>query len=300
MNNDIYLFEFPTNLGLKKKEHEIEPGVKHLALWLRKNEFHDQINPVQSFTLEPPSYTMEIDEVSGVRNADKIIAYAEDQVKMLSNRLASNSFSIILGGDCSILIGVALALKEKGNYGLFFLDGHTDYVSPKVSKSKAAAAMEMAIVSGYGHEKLTNISGLGPYFKQENVWCVGNREYDPEVVNEITASQINYYDLKTLRENGLTYCTSGFLEMVNENSLDGFLIHLDVDVLNDEIMPAVDSRQKDGLTYDELNVLLGELLKSDKAIGIEITILDPTLDPEAIHTKSFISNFVETFEKALR
>jgi len=39
--------------------------------------------------------------------------------------------------------------------------------------------------------------------------------------------------------------------MVSENNLDGFWLHLDVDVLNDDIMPAVDSREKGGLFYDE-------------------------------------------------
>lgn len=294
----INLFEFPSNLGLKKKEFEVEPGVKLLPGWLKINQFHNLIAPDYSFTLDPPDYAMDLDEESGVRNTNKIIAYAKDQAKLLSKFINRDSFSIIIGGDCSILIGNALALKQKGDYGLFFLDGHTDYVSPEVSISQAAAAMELAIITGYGHKKLTNISNLGPYILGKNVWCVGNREYDPKVVNEILDSEISYFDLSTLRRVGLKNCTLQFLKMVNENHLDGFLIHLDVDVLNDDIMPAVDSREKDGLNYSELNILLSELVSNDKAIGIEITILDPTLDEEGVYTKKFISNFIDAIEKA--
>lgn len=296
-NNNIYIFEFPSNLGLKKKDNDLEPGVKLLPDWMKINKFHDLISPNRTFTLVPPSYSMDLDQDSGVRNADKIIKYAKDQASLLSNLLDRDSFAIILGGDCSILIGIALALKEKGDYGLFFLDGHTDYVSPEVSKSKAAAAMELAIITGYGHEKLTNISKLGPYFDQKNVWCVGNREYDPKVVNEILDSEINYINLKSLRKNGFKSCTSQFLKMVNENRLDGFLVHLDVDVLNDDIMPAVDSREKDGLNYNELNILLSELLSNDKAIGIDITILDPTLDGNGVYTKELVSNLIKVIKK---
>ncbi|WP_317043268.1 hypothetical protein [Chryseobacterium sp. RU37D] len=34
MKKDINIFEFPFNLGLIKKEHDIEPGVKNPRTWL--------------------------------------------------------------------------------------------------------------------------------------------------------------------------------------------------------------------------------------------------------------------------
>lgn len=242
---------------------------------------------------------MALDQESGVRNADKIIAYAKLQADLLARYMQRNQFALVLGGDCSILIGNAIALRFKGHYGLFFMDGHTDYVSPENSSSKAAAAMELAIITGYGHDKLTNIHHLKPYIRDKNVWCVGNREPDPNVVNEIIASDINYFDLNTLRETGPESCALQFLQMVDQNQLDGFFIHLDVDILNDDIMPAVDSRQKNGLSYTELNQLLYPLFSSDKAIGIEITILDPNLDPDGRYTIELISNFVRVMEKAM-
>jgi arginase len=295
-SNKINIFEFPSNLGLKKTEFDIEPGVKLLPQWLRNNQFHELINPEQIFTLHPPDYSMNLDEESGVRNAEKIIFYAIEQAEFLSKHISQDSFQIIIGGDCSILIGNALALKQKGEYGLFFLDGHTDYVLPEISQTRQAAAMELAIVTGYGHKKLTDILNLKPYFNEKNVWCVGNREYDPKVVNEILASDINYFDLNTLRKTGIENCTLQFLEMFDKNELDGFFIHLDVDVLNDDIMPAVDSREKDGLNYNEFTNLMSRLLSNPKAIGIEITILDPNLDKEGQYTREFVSNFIKVID----
>jgi len=295
-SNSINIFEFPSNLGLKKTEFEIEPGVKLLPAWLRKYQFHDRIMPEHVFTLQPPHYSMGLDNESGVRNTEKIISYAIQQAGLLSEQLKQDTFQIIIGGDCSILIGNALALRQKGEYALFFLDGHTDYVLPELSVSKQAAAMELAIVTGYGHEKLTNILSLKPYFKESNVWCVGNREYASHIVKPILDSDINYFDLNTLRKIGIENCTLQFLKMVEKNELDGFFIHLDVDVLNDDIMPAVDSREKDGLNYPEFITILGMLLTSEKAIGMEITILDPNLDKEGKYTKEFVSNLVKVIE----
>ena len=107
---------------------------------------------------------------------------------------------------------------------------------------------------------------------------------------------IKYFDLNALRKTGIENSTLQFLKMVDENELDGFFIHLDVDVLNDDIMPAVDSREKDGLNYNEFTNLMSELLSSPKAIGIEITILDPSLDKEGQYTREFVSNFIKVID----
>jgi arginase len=62
---------------------------------------------------------------------------------------------------------------------------------------------------------------------------------------------------------------------------------MDVDVLNNEIMPCVDSPQEDGLTYQELKETLAPLLASPSFKGINITILDPTLDPHGTYITAF-------------
>lgn len=292
----INILEFPSNLGLKKTASETEPGVINLPEWFEKHGLYSKIKPEQIFRLETPAYSMDFDEESGVRNTNKIIEYAKKQSELLSEKLKDDFFQIIIGGDCSILIGNSIALKQKGNYGLFFLDGHTDFITPELSGTAGAAGMDLAIVTGYGHNKLTNIFNLKPYFQEKNVFCVGNREYDEDYVRAILKSEIEYFDLKSLRKNGLRKTAYQFLKLVEEQNLDGFLVHLDVDVLNDNIMPAVDSREIDGLFYNELSELLKPLLASKKAIGIEITILDPNLDEDGKYTIEFVKQFAELLE----
>lgn len=296
ISNIIDILEFPSNLGLKKTPNGNEPAVFKLPNWLKKYGFHEKINPEQVLTLQPPDYSMDLDKESGVRNADKIIDYAIKQSELLFEKLKKGSFQIIIGGDCSILIGNAIALKQSGNYGLFFLDGHTDFMLPELSETGGAAGMNLAIVTGYGHDKLTNIFHLKPYLNEKNIYCVGNREYNQEYVRPILQSEIKYIDLKSLRATGLRNTAHEFLEFVQIQNLDGFFIHVDVDVFNDNIMPAVDSRNKDGLTYSEFSDLLKPLISSNKAIGVEITILDPDLDIEGNYTAEFVKNFIEILE----
>lgn len=63
---------------------------------------------------------------------------------------------------------------------------------------------------------------------------------------------------------------------------------MDVDVLDDAVMPAVDSRHPDGLSYQELGPILRATLQSGLAVGLQITILDPDLDPHGQITKDFV------------
>jgi len=287
----ISIIELPSNLGLIEPSPGHEPGVKKLPEWLRKHQFHELIQPENIFTLAAPAYTMNVDMLSKVRNADAIIQYAKDQAASLKKLIAAKKFVLAIGGDCSVLIGNMLALKESGSYGLFFLDGHTDFITPELSGTAGAAGMDLAIVAGHGHEKLTDINGQCPYVKEEHIYCVGNREYDEDYERPVKESAVKYIDLISLRKEGIETCVNDFLKMVHENKLDGFWIHVDVDVLDDDIMPAVDSRTPGGLSYKEFDTLIRLLIADPKAAGIELTILDPELDPNGIYTKTFVKHF---------
>jgi len=289
---EIKIIELPTNLGLSKMPYAKEPGVRRLPEWLNKYGLHSGVEADKIITIEAPIYKSDIDPITDIRNANAIIQYAIKQSVVLENELSGGSFLLVLGGDCSILIGSALALNKKGRFGLFYLDGHTDYIKPEQSQTHGAAGMDLAIVCGYGHPNLTNIKDQEPYFQQQYVYCVGNREYDEVYEEPVLNSMVTYFTLNQLRKKGSKKVVSEFLAMINNNNLDGFFIHFDVDVLDDLVMPAVDSRQDDGLSYSELKEILVPLLTNYKAVGIEITILDPDLDINGRYTKDFIENFL--------
>jgi arginase len=234
---------------------------------------------------------MDYDKAAGARNAGAIALYSGKLSSGITKVIKSGCFPLVVGGDCSILIGCAHALKTMGNYGLFYIDGHTDFVLPHSSLTKGAAGMDLAIVTGYGHDKLTNIDGLKPYISEELSLAFGNREMETEYVSFIENSWVGYFDLDRVRKVGIERVVENFLGIMKEKKADGFWIHFDVDVLDDAVMPCVDSRQPGGLTYGELKRVLQPLLFSGLATGLDLTILDPDLDPEAVYTKRFIDEF---------
>jgi arginase len=77
--------------------------------------------------------------------------------------LDAGQFPIVLGGDCSILLGNVLALRRRSRFGLLFVDGHNDCYEPGAYPAGEAAGMDLAQSVGIGPELLTNIDELRLY-----------------------------------------------------------------------------------------------------------------------------------------
>lgn len=189
-------------------------------------------------------------------------------------------FPLVLGGDCSVLLGPMLALRRRGRFGLVFVDGHLDFRHPgNDDQVNAAAGEDLALATGRGTTRLTGIDGLRPYVRDGDVVALGEREGDPETA-DILGTEIGVWNLGEVRRAGVDQTAGETIDRMEGGGVDGFWLHLDVDVLDDAVMPAVDSRQPDGLSWAELAGLIGPVLRSPLAIGMEVTIFDPELDPD--------------------
>jgi arginase len=67
---------------------------------------------------------------------------------------------------------------------------------------------------------------------------------------------------------------------LQRDDLDGFWVHLDADILDPSVMPAVDSPDPGGISHDELTALLNPLVAAPRCVGVQMTVFDPDLDPD--------------------
>jgi arginase len=207
----------------------------------------------------------------------------------------------VLGGDCSVLLGTMLALRRRGRYGLVFVDGHTDFAVPETSLSGGAAGMDLALATGRGPDVLANLDGRGPLVRDDDVVILGHRDVsDPERCwgRPIFETAIRRHDLHALRQAGVRSTAAETVAMFRSHHLDGLWIHVDVDVLDSELMPAVDSPQPDGLSYAELSQLLESFLASGLVRGIQFTIFDPDLDPEGRYARELAQAIADVLVRA--
>jgi arginase len=99
-------------------------------------------------------------------------------------------------------------------------------------------------------------------------------------------------DFAAFRQAGTNAAAEKALARLEKTELDGFWIHLDADVLDDAVMPAVDYRLPDGLQWDELAAVLRSAIRSGRALGIDITIFNPKLDATGEIGRSFVDTLV--------
>lgn len=95
-------------------------------------------------------------EPAAVLNERPLAEFSTSLLEVTTDTLDNVRFPLILGGDCSVLIGPMAALKSRGKFGLIFIDAHADYYEPHQSLTGEAADMDLGIVMGKGPESLSN------------------------------------------------------------------------------------------------------------------------------------------------
>jgi arginase len=175
-----------------------------------------------------------------------------------------------------------LALRRRGRFGLLFVDGHTDFYQPEANTNGEAASSDLALATGRGPEILTMFEGYRPLVRDEDVVVLGFRDAQEAASygSQLPPPEMKTIDLEEVRRSGIEKTAHEAVDRLSGNGLAGFWIHLDADALDDGVMPAVDYRLPDGLSLEDLEVILETALESPRAIGLEITIFNPQLDPD--------------------
>jgi arginase len=275
-NRSYAIIEAPSTLGLKTE------GVQGLPDRLLELGLADRIGARRAGRLVAPPKLPTRDPETGILNSQAIAAFAPGLADAIDAVLDRGEFPIVLGGDCTILLGPMLALRRRGRYGLLFIDGNADFFQPEAEPNGEGASMELAWTTGRGPELLTDIEGRRPLVRSDDTVAFGFRDHEDqeEYGSQPLPPEILVYDLPRLRDTGVAAAASAAVAHLSRPEVDGFFIHLDADVLDDAIMPAVDFRMPGGLSWNELETALRIVLGSSKAVGLEVTIYNPELDAD--------------------
>ena len=159
--------------------------------------------------------------------------------------------------------------------------------------------MELALVSGRGPDLLTNIEGQKPLVLDQDVVVFGYHEEDQQAhgLAHLLETSMRLSPLWKVRKQGIHAAGTQAIDHFRRQHLPGFWVHLDADVLDEKIMPAVDSPQPGGMSYEELSELLRIVLTSGLAVGMQVTIFDPDLDPDGRIAQKFTDALVRGFNR---
>jgi arginase len=274
--NRFAVVHAPSGLGLRAS------GVQLLGDALLEHGLAQALHARVATTVAPPPASGIRDPASGVLNAAEVAAYAVSLADAVGVVLDAGELPLVLGGDCSVLLGGALALRRRGAAGLLFLDGHADFYQPSAEPSGEAASMDLALVTGYGPPAVGDLEGRLPLVRAEDAVIVGFRDAEEQTRDggQPLPDTLLALDLPAVRESGARAAAEHALaHLTRVGAPDQFWLHVDADVLDDSIMPAVDYRQPGGLSAEELATILAAAMATGRVAGVEVTIYNPTLDP---------------------
>ena len=277
--------EAPSVLGL------FPGGVEQLPEALLGAGLADALGARHAGRIEPPPYDRARDSATGLLNPYGLRDYAHALADAVTPVLDAGDFPVVLGGDCSIVLGTMLALRRRGRYGLLFVDGHADFYQPAAEPNGEAASMDLALVTGRGPDLLTNLEGRKPLVGDDDVVQFARRdaqEAEAAGSQRIEDTTIRVLDLATVRRRGVERAAGDAVAHLTRAELDGFWIHVDCDVLDDAVMPAVDYRIPGGLDWDELETVIRRAVTSGGAVGLELTIFNPRLDPDGSIARALV------------
>lgn len=288
----IALIEAPSILGLRPT------GVDTLPDALLRAGLIDRLQARHAGRVVPDApYDTFRDPTTLTLNAIGIASFSVKLADRVGEVIDGGEFPLVLGGDCSILLGGLLALKRRGRYGLLFIDGHADFYQPTANPNGEAASMDLALATGRGPEILTNIDRCGPLVRDDDVVTFGVRDADEQAAygSQPLPPEIVSFDLAAIQDRGAAAAAAEAVAhlMRAQGPRSGFWIHLDADVLDDRIMPAVDYRLPGGLRWDELTAALRTAIGSGGAVGVELTIYNPALDPDGAGARGLVRTLVD-------
>lgn len=232
------------------------------------------------------------DAQSGLIAFPQIISTSETIRAALGDLLRSGERPLVIGGCCTLLIGVTAALRDvHGRAGLAFVDGHIDHYDGQTSPSGEAADTELAILTGHGPEALTHLTGESPLIYPSDVTAIGVRDLAAAQADGAPAP----HPAIRIFEFSETDTAESLADLGKQTASrfaadpGRFWLHLDLDVLSVEALSAVDYHMTGGYNWKQLERLIRPLVQSSALLGMDITIYNPNLDPSGEHADAIVN-----------
>jgi arginase len=223
------------------------------------------------------------------QNADAATASVQQLARTLEPLLGAGDFVLVLGGNCTIALGIMAALRDldAGTPGLLYVDRHYDLNTPGTVRDGALDWMGMAHGLGLPGcvPALASAFGPGPLLQRDQVaWLGVERGKGTDWERE----QADGLGLRVTTSEALTADPAGAARAALAQLPAGPLaVHIDVDVLDFTDAPLAEDTggRNAGPTLAQAAEALRAGVRDERARVLSIGELNPTRcagDPEML------------------
>lgn len=231
----------------------------------------------------------------------EVVACAVRAAADETTRALAEGFTIVLGGDCTLVAGVAGGARAflGQPVGVVYIDANADLNTPETTPSGNLNGMALAIALGRGPLDVVEAAGTVPAVLGEHVSLVGFRELDPGERGSLGDLGLAL-PAQAARRLGMRVSAALALDGV-ANSDGPVLVHLDVDVIDPAEMPATNTvTPGTGLSWAEAAELVTALVASPRVVALEVCEFQPRRDPDGTAARRIVDLLVRAITRRLR
>ena len=280
----------PSNLGMVPTPDGGQSGTWRGPQGLLEAGLDRALDAAEVVSLERPTYEFGAQAGTRIRNGNTLRASSIQLSDRVRNILQRQRFPVVIGGDNSVLLGSLYGLRLAVGRGLVHLGGYTDFSHPNNYDTMkflgAAAGMELALASGRGEPLLTHWPVVGiPLADDADIIQVGERGAgSPGFMSsygDFLRTEITQLTVQCVLADGVEIAAGQVVARLAARGLDKVWLFVDLDVLDQAVMSAVDTPGSPGFNYDQLSTFVDALRASGRIAGASFSIYDPDRDPGA-------------------
>jgi arginase len=217
-----------------------------------------------------------VEPAGGLRDTDRVRAVIRQVASEVAAIRAAGRRPLVLGGDCTITLGV---LDGSGEGGLVYFDGDADLNTPERSDSAVADTMGMTHMLGGGSPRLARLGSRYPLLQPRQVVLFGfdPAELDTAQWTELASRHLYAAPAPAVRADPAGQARAALAYL--DRRVGTYLVHFDVDVLHTGLFPLANFPHFAGLTLDQAGACLTEFTRGEKFGGLVITEVNPDHDP---------------------
>ncbi len=295
-SREFALIGVPSSAGARRAGHERAPRALRAAglidsLQERGVDVIDRGDlPEVAFRPDP--------ENPRKQNLGEVARVAQDVAVELRRARGNGTCPVVLGGDCTITLGVVAGLLGQGSsLGLLYLDGDLDLNTPETTPSGIFDGMVTAHLVGRGAQELALIGPEYPLLQESHLvyfgYNVSAGGIDPPELSALERSAALRFPVETVREDPIAAANKA-LEAL-EGRVERILVHFDLDVADTS---AVDVAHSNGLALETTVEVLKVFMQSPKCAGLVVTEFNPVLDVDGSVARRLATHLAETLSAA--
>ncbi len=232
---------------------------------------------------------------SGARNLPAVRESVRQVADAVAAAWAAGETAVLLGGDCTLVLGAVAGLRQQGRVGLFYLDGDADLDTPQDGPG-VLDRCGVAHLLGDGDPEL---AGEAPLVAADDLVLFG---FHPA---RLSAGQWRRYAGHGLYGAPVTDIPAGTAGERAEQDLlrlrdkEALICHFDVDVIDYADFPLADCpRYEGGLSIPDTFDALEAAARYPQLACLTITEVNPDHDPDGSLARALVTYWVDSLAAA--